>query len=508
MTTTAIDLALLRAWPGNPRKTFEQIDELAESITTVGLLQPLVVRKAKKPAGQYEVICGERRRRALLSIDANWKEVPCTVVEMNDDDATAAALVENSQRADVPLLEEAEALAQMHDVLELSIEEIAARTGKTPRYLSSRMRVARLPDAAKKALTEGYLLPGAAMLIAQVEDQEERADIVKTLLDGIEHDVNDPIDARDARLEIERAHRLIARAPFNTLIELAGAPACIACPKRSGGQVDLFGSGGSDACLDGACWTKKVAVHAEAILERAESRGLKVLKDAEAKKQKVIEYQRLAYNFVDLDSTANRAPDFDVKWRDLLGDKAPEPTIVVVEGLPREVIPRKAAVALLAGKTPPKDTATEEASEPTPEEKKAAAAAKRAKDKEKLERAWMQELRDACVKEPESEVTEAVGAMLVELALAATSGDVVKLVAKQLSLDVTKTSPAAAIRAHVAAQVALRETSLEHSICLVVALLFPTSPYQLDEAKAFAKSIGVDVDAAKERAKAAVKGGH
>jgi ParB family chromosome partitioning protein len=152
--------------PFNPRQTFEGIDELAASIAEQGLLENLVVRKAKK-AGLYELIAGERRWRALKLLKR--ATAPCKVLEADDAAARAAQIVENLQREDIGAMEEAKAFAALQDQdhKTWTPQAIAKVVGKTDRFVQQRIQMARnLSTKAQKAMADGSLKIEVARTLA------------------------------------------------------------------------------------------------------------------------------------------------------------------------------------------------------------------------------------------------------------------------------------------------------------------------------------------------------
>jgi ParB/RepB/Spo0J family partition protein len=165
----------------NPRKTFdpEALEELAASIAADGVLQNLVVRlrpdRQLYTAPRFEIVAGERRYRALrlLAGRGQWDSaaatVPCRIVEADDDQHRALALLENLQRQDVPALEEAEAFKALHDLdgKRWSTAAIAARIGKTQRYVQQRLSlVTKLAEPAREALRAGTITIEQARIMA------------------------------------------------------------------------------------------------------------------------------------------------------------------------------------------------------------------------------------------------------------------------------------------------------------------------------------------------------
>jgi ParB family chromosome partitioning protein len=173
----------LRPSPLNPRRTFDDaaLEELAAAIAQDGVLQNLVVRPMAPPkviptsAPLYQVVAGERRFRALelLAARGQWdrqaERVPCRIVEADDESHRVLALIENLQRQDVPALEEAEAFKALRDLdpKRWSTAAIAARIGKTQRYVQQRLQlVDKLAPAAREALAGGQITIEQARIMA------------------------------------------------------------------------------------------------------------------------------------------------------------------------------------------------------------------------------------------------------------------------------------------------------------------------------------------------------
>lgn len=145
--------------PDQPRKHFdsERLDELAESMRHLGVLQPLLVRAAKSG---YEIVLGERRYRAARRL--GLKKVPVQIVDADDERAFQMALVENIQREDLGALEEAEAFRRLVEDFGLKQEQVAQRVGKDRSTVANALRILRLPGPVKAALADGKLTAGHA----------------------------------------------------------------------------------------------------------------------------------------------------------------------------------------------------------------------------------------------------------------------------------------------------------------------------------------------------------
>ena len=132
--------------PRQPRRNFdaERIDELAASLKSTGILQPLIVREN---AGGYELIAGERRWRA--AIKAGLEEVPIVIKDVPDDQVLLMSLVENIQRENLNPVEEAEAYQRLTNTFELSQERVAEVVGKDRSTVANALRLLKLPDRIK-----------------------------------------------------------------------------------------------------------------------------------------------------------------------------------------------------------------------------------------------------------------------------------------------------------------------------------------------------------------------
>jgi ParB family transcriptional regulator, chromosome partitioning protein len=168
----AVDLILPN--PDQPRTRFDpqSISELAHSIETAGVVQPLIVRPLS--SGQYELVAGERRWRAAR--EAGLSEVPAVVRDEGSSERLQTALIENMAREDLNPVDEARACATLVDDLGLTKEELARRVGRSRVAVSNLIRLLDLPDPAldllrSKQLTEGH---GRAILQARGADARRR----------------------------------------------------------------------------------------------------------------------------------------------------------------------------------------------------------------------------------------------------------------------------------------------------------------------------------------------
>jgi len=171
--------------PNQPRRTFDQeaLEELAASIKSQGLLQPILVRPlGPTHPGKYEIVAGERRWRA--SKMAGLLEVPVLIKNFTEQDMRAAALIENLQREDLNPLEEALALYGLKEEFNLSQDELAQKIGKSRPAVANSLRLLSLPKHVQESLASGKLSAGHARALLSVSDPEAQS----ALHELIQHD--------------------------------------------------------------------------------------------------------------------------------------------------------------------------------------------------------------------------------------------------------------------------------------------------------------------------------
>ncbi len=166
-----VSLASIEANPLQPRKAMDDaaLGELADSIRANGVLQPLLVRP--RGAG-YELIAGERR--LLASQAAGLTDVPVVVRDTDDNGSLALALIENLQREDLNIVEEADGYQLLADQFDMTQEQIAERVGKARPTVANAMRLLGLPDEIKNMLSAGTLSAGHAKVLQGLEIPEEQ----------------------------------------------------------------------------------------------------------------------------------------------------------------------------------------------------------------------------------------------------------------------------------------------------------------------------------------------
>lgn len=320
-----IDIGKLSPSPTNPRKRFyaDSLDELAGSIADKGVIEPLIVRrggeayqKAKKNRDNalaiyqaleneinsreyskaheafaraegnddgFEIVCGERRYRA--SQLAKLETVPCIVRELTDDEVLDIQIHENLHREDVHPMDEAYGYQFLLDKLQCTVAEVAARVGKSEKFVLSRLKLNSLIPEAQEDLENGHLLLTYALEIAKFSP-----DIQKLILDEAAYEQERHWESRKGNwytpkkterspwpqfLQFinEKVLRLLSAAPFDlkaTNLRKDGL-ACVSCPERTGANVGLFEDDQvdkKDSCLNPGCFTAKKQQHITNIRER------------------------------------------------------------------------------------------------------------------------------------------------------------------------------------------------------------------------------------------------
>lgn len=167
--------------PVQPRKLFdeESLSELSESIKSYGILNPLTVRVR---GGKYELVAGERRLRAAKL--AGMKEVPCILLDVNMEDASLIALVENLQRRDLDFIEEAAGISQLIRMFGMSQEEAARRIGKSQSAVANKLRLLKLPKDVLDALRENGLTERHGRALLRLPTAEAQRKALRFIIDN------------------------------------------------------------------------------------------------------------------------------------------------------------------------------------------------------------------------------------------------------------------------------------------------------------------------------------
>ncbi|ERK56013.1 putative stage 0 sporulation protein J [Gemella bergeri ATCC 700627] len=165
--------------PYQPRTIFNQdkLDELKESITKNGLLQPIIVKKAVKG---YYIIAGERRFRAFEQLEK--ETIPAIVKEMTDDEMMIFSVLENLQREDLSALEESNSYRNLMDKMKLTQEELAKQLGKSRPYIANSLRLLKLPQKIKDYLENGVISTAHARTLLSIKNKERMLEICERVI--------------------------------------------------------------------------------------------------------------------------------------------------------------------------------------------------------------------------------------------------------------------------------------------------------------------------------------
>jgi ParB family transcriptional regulator, chromosome partitioning protein len=263
-----LPVAQLQESATNPRRRFDAraLEELAASFRTQGVLQPLLVRTLDE--NLYEVVAGARRLRAarMAELDA----VPVRVREMSDAEAIEAQAIENLQREEIHPLEEALAYRNMLDLdaARYSVASIAEKVGKTPAYITQRLKLTDLIEPVAQAFLDDQIGVGHALEIAKLQPSEQEkafsAAFNNSWVGGTQTRVLLPIKSLTTWVE-QNILLELGTVPFDksdeTLVPEAGS--CDNCLKRTGVNTLLFGDALGDSCTDAACYNGKMSKFVE-----------------------------------------------------------------------------------------------------------------------------------------------------------------------------------------------------------------------------------------------------
>jgi len=237
-----INVSEIQANLNQPRKNFKKddLEELALSIKSQGILQPIVVRLLS--SNNYEIIAGERRWRAAQLVGIH--EMPAFIKEIPEDLLNEAALIENIQREDLNSLEESEAYAVLNSKFEMSHVAIAKAVGKKRVTVSNSLRLLKLPPDIRKSLRKGDISAGHARAILQAKTGPAMNKIWKAILNkdlsvrGAEALVKASTELPKKKKIIfsKKSHQI--QALENQLIEVLGTKVTLK-PGKKGGAIEI-----------------------------------------------------------------------------------------------------------------------------------------------------------------------------------------------------------------------------------------------------------------------------
>ena len=223
-----LSLELIRPNPNQPRQVFERLEELVASIQRVGILEPLLVRRA---ASGYQIISGERRFRAARA--AQLEEVPCIVLDVDDARALEIALIENLQRQDLSAFEESEALQALIDQFGFTHDDVAERISKSRSSVTESLSLLVMPREVRAQLEEAGIRGKSLLLeITRCDTAEEMAALAQRV-------INEGLTRDDLR-KIRRAEQKAAAAEEVASTTKRRAPRRLTFRSKEGVTVSVF----------------------------------------------------------------------------------------------------------------------------------------------------------------------------------------------------------------------------------------------------------------------------
>lgn len=175
----AIEMDRIRPNPFQPRKEISsaKIDELALSIKTAGLIQPIVVRKA---GSVYQLVVGERRFLACRKL--GWKKINAAVKLFSDNDMATTALIENLQRENLNIIDEANAYVRLMKVFSFTQEQLARQLGKSQSTIANKIRLLKLSETVRSKLVRSELSERHARALLKLSSEEEQLVMIDEII--------------------------------------------------------------------------------------------------------------------------------------------------------------------------------------------------------------------------------------------------------------------------------------------------------------------------------------
>jgi ParB/RepB/Spo0J family partition protein len=250
----------------NPRTFFDEeaVQELANSILEIGIIQPIVVRKKGKET--FELVCGARRYRAAKL--AKLEQIPATIRELTDDQAFDLQISENLQRKDVHAMDEAFALNKLRERGN-SVDEMAKRLAKSTTFVLQRLKLNDLIEDLQKAFHAGKMKYTHAFDLCRISQKDQKA-----VFDQFFSSWKTPGFQLRGNIDhlIKNAVKDLTQVPWDVHqpFIFKKAPACSACPSNSANNELLFPEFAKESrCTNSGCFDQKLAAHMNLMLTRA-----------------------------------------------------------------------------------------------------------------------------------------------------------------------------------------------------------------------------------------------
>lgn len=174
-----VALSDLRSNPYQPRKVFdpEKMDELTASIKEYGVIEPIIVKKSIKG---YDIVAGERR--SIAARKAGLETIPAIVRDFTDDEMMSIAILENIQREDLNIIEEAQAYKNMIEAMHLTQEELANKVGKSRSHITNILGILKLPTPVQDMVLSNKISMGHARALSKLENDEEVLEMASNII--------------------------------------------------------------------------------------------------------------------------------------------------------------------------------------------------------------------------------------------------------------------------------------------------------------------------------------
>lgn len=359
----------------NPRRIVD-IAELVESVRSVGIIEPLIVRRVNDFRPMMTVlVCGARRLAAAKA--AGLSEIPVYVRDLTESEGLELQIIENRDRQDVHPMDEAYAYQQLlsaplPDGSERTVENVAERCGVAIGRLHRSLGLLKLCESVQALFRDDKITSKVAQLISTLKPSEQAS--------AADHVADkDGLGALPYPLVVKYIQETflldLANAPFDVSSSEFSAPPCAECPKRSGSQPDLFGGfDGLELCSDPACYSRKGKLSWKKVSGAAKQGGQAVLSDkaaAEIFRFGATEVPDTS-SYVSVESVCPQDPARR-SYLQVLGDQAPE-TVLARDGRGgvHRLIDREQAGIVIARMLPPEIVAETAKIETAKEEEKKA----------------------------------------------------------------------------------------------------------------------------------------
>lgn len=228
-----------------PRKNFDQesLRELSDSIREHGVLQPLLVRTKNK---KFEIIAGERRWRAAQQ--AGLKTLPVLIKDIDDEEAAEFSLIENIQRDDLTVLEEAQAYRNMIDNFSYTQEKLASRVGKSRAHIANTIRILKLPAEILDYIEQGKISAGHARAILGLSTEQEQIRAGRDIIAGnmTVREIEKTVKNKKSKTTKKKAVKTVEISEIENLLEKHLATRIKIITSGNGGKIEISYYNGDD----------------------------------------------------------------------------------------------------------------------------------------------------------------------------------------------------------------------------------------------------------------------